>query len=295
MPRRFLASLAACALLSLGVLLPSSSAAASTDSSNTELQSFELSPLGANDWGCKPSDAHPYPVILVPGTFETMLKNWSTLSPVLKSQGYCVYSLNYGVRNHLPASGPIRESAKELADFVDRVRQATGARKVDLVGHSQGGMMPRWYLGFLGGAKYVNQLIGIAPSNHGTRGVLMPSAEGALLVDTASVICDACADQKAGSEFMQELNSIGDTVPGPVYTVITTKYDEVVTPYRSQFLAGHERQVTNLVLQDLCPLDFFEHDQTPNDPVVHRLVSHALAQQNAPADPDFQPNCGLLP
>ncbi|CAM5231106.1 Alpha/beta fold hydrolase OS=Streptomyces tendae OX=1932 GN=F3L20_09145 PE=4 SV=1 [Streptomyces tendae] len=48
------------------------------------------------------------------------------------------------------------------------MRAATGAAKVDIVGHSQGGMMPRHYLKFLGGAAEVNALIGIAPTNHGT-------------------------------------------------------------------------------------------------------------------------------
>ncbi len=45
---------------------------------------------------------------------------------------------------------------------------ATGAKKVDLVGHSQGGMMPRYYIKNLGGASKVDTLVGLAPSNHGT-------------------------------------------------------------------------------------------------------------------------------
>jgi triacylglycerol lipase len=248
-------------------------------------------PPGANDWTCKPSAAHPYPVVLVPGTFETMAKNWSLFSPVLKDQGYCVFSLNYGVVNGVPASGPVKDSAAELGDFVSSVLGATGAKQVDLVGHSQGGMMPRYYMGFLGGAKYVHQLVGIAPSNHGTQGLIAPSPAGMVLDTTAtSTLCQACGDQYAGSEFMAQLNSIGDTVPGPAYTVISTRYDEVVTPYTSQALAGSSKQVTNLVLQDYCPLDTIEHDQSPNDPNVWALVSNALLQ-DGPADPAFRPVC----
>src|SRR6476659_5307540 len=157
--------------LSIAVLavLASSLAVAPAQAAGTE-----ISPPGANDWSCKPIAEHPYPVILVPGTFESMDKNWSTLSPHLKSAGYCVFALNYGETNGVYATAPVAKSAQELAPFVDAVRSATGAKKVDLVGHSQGGMMPRYYMGFLGGAKYVHHLIGIAPSNHGTEGVIIP-------------------------------------------------------------------------------------------------------------------------
>lgn len=274
-------------VLATAALLAGSLAGASPASAGTE----DISPPGANNWSCKPSAEHPYPVILVPGTFESMLKNWSTLSPVLAEQGYCVFALNYGTTNGVDATGPVADSAAELGSFVDAVLGATGARKVDLVGHSQGGMMPRYYIGFLGGARKVNHLVGIAPSNHGTEGVLVPSGDSApVTTSDSSFLCQACADQEAGSPFLTELNSIGDTVNGPSYTVISTKYDEVVTPYTSQFLAGTARQVTNITIQDKCALDTIEHDQAPNDPVVHRLVSHALTQ-DGPADPAFQPRC----
>lgn len=262
-------------------------------------ETTEISPPGANDWSCAPSAAHPHPVVLVPGTFESMLKNWAVLSPYLKNQGFCVFALDYGVTNGVPATGPVADSAAELADFVDAVLGATGAKKVDLVGHSQGGMMPRYYIQFLGGAQRVDDLVGIAPSNHGTQGVIVPSstattstepqtAEGG---DTAdNPLCQACEDQGAGSEFMQILNGDGDTVPGPSYTVIATRYDEVVTPYTSQFLAGRDRQVTNITLQDRCPLDLIEHDQAPNDPVVHQWVLNAL-NTDGPANYAFRPTC----
>jgi triacylglycerol lipase len=254
-------------------------------------QAVEISPPGANDWSCKPSAEHPYPVILVPGTFESMEKNWSTLAPYLKSAGYCVFALNYGETNGVYATAPVAESAKELAPFVDAVRAATGAKQVDLVGHSQGGMMPRYYMGFLGGAKHVHHLVGIAPSNHGTKGLIVPPPDLVHEPDYTGLGCAACGDQQAGSAFMQKLNSIGDTVRGPSYTVISTVYDEVVIPYNSQFLNGPARQVTNITIQDKCPADVFEHDQTPNDPVVHRIVAHALGNTSGPADPAYQPSC----
>jgi triacylglycerol esterase/lipase EstA (alpha/beta hydrolase family) len=131
------------------------------------------SPPGANNWSCKPSAVHPRPVILVHGTFADMSDSWQALSPLLYDHGYCVFALNYGSYDGsgllgVDATGDIASSAVELSSFVNRVLRATGASQVDIVGHSQGGMMPRYYLKFLGGATKVHTLVGLAPSNHGT-------------------------------------------------------------------------------------------------------------------------------
>src|SRR6201989_451629 len=123
-----------------------------------------VSPPGANDWSCRPTAAHPSPVVLVHGTFEGAFDNWLGVSPQIKAAGYCVFALDYGNR----ATGDIPTPAGQPARFVDAVLAATGARKVSLVGHSQGGMMPRWYIKFDGGAAKVDDLVGLAPSNHGT-------------------------------------------------------------------------------------------------------------------------------
>ena len=135
--------------------------------------SSTASPPGANDFSCKPSKAHPLPVILVHGTFADMSDSWQALSPLLANHGYCVFALNYGSYEGsgevgIYATGDIAQSAEQLGGFVTRVLSATGASKVDLVGHSQGGMMPRYYLRFLGGATKVHTLVGLSPSNHGT-------------------------------------------------------------------------------------------------------------------------------
>src|SRR6478735_407999 len=134
-------------------------------------ESPTASPPGANNWSCKPKAPHPRPVVLVHGTFADMADSWQALSPLLANAGYCVFALNYGSYEGsgsigIDAVGNIPSSAEELGSFVARVLTATGARKVDLVGHSQGGMMPRYYLRFLGGASHVHTLVGLASSNH---------------------------------------------------------------------------------------------------------------------------------
>src|SRR3954463_16690743 len=92
-------------------------------------------PPGANDFNCRPSSAHPRPVVLVHGTFGNMTDSWQALSPLLKNNGYCVFALNYGGSsgNPLQGYGSIDTSAAQLSTFVNNVLAATGASKVDIV------------------------------------------------------------------------------------------------------------------------------------------------------------------
>ena len=255
------------------------------------------SPPGANNWSCKPSAEHPVPVILVHGTFGDMADSWQALSPLLNNNGNCVFALNYGSYDGsgslgVYATGDIATSAQQLATFVDRVLAATGAKKVDLVGHSQGGMMPRYYIKNLGGASKVDTLVGLAPSNHGTtlEGLFtlagyFPGASP--LVGTA---CPACEQQEAGSSFITALNDGSETVPSVKYTVIESDNDEVVTPYTSAFLATAPN-VTNILLQKQCPLDQGEHLSMPYDHIADADVLTALD----PADPQHPACTPVLP
>ncbi|MEV0175968.1 alpha/beta fold hydrolase [Streptomyces sp. NPDC050803] len=270
--KRVLRPLAALLLTTAVALVPATAA-----------QADDAPSSGWNNWSCKPSAAHPRPVVLVHGTFGNSVDNWLGLAPYLTKRDYCVFSLDYGQLPGVPlfhGLGPIDKSAEQLDAFVDKVLAATGAAETDLVGHSQGGMMPRYYLKFLGGAAEVNALVGIAPDNHGTNlsGLthLLPYFPGA--EDLLSTATPGLADQIAGSAFLTKLNEGGDTVPGVRYTVIATKYDQVVTPYRSQYLDGPD--VRNVLLQDLCPVDLSEHLAIG---LFDRIAFHEVANALDPA------------
>ncbi|MFE1176227.1 esterase/lipase family protein [Streptomyces sp. NPDC058773] len=238
---------------------------------------------GWNNYSCKPSAAHPRPVILVHGTLGNSVDNWLGLAPYLVARGYCVFSLDYGQLSGVPffhGLGPVDASAGQLAAYVDRVLAATGSEKADLVGHSQGGMMARVYLKFHGGAGKVNTLVGLAPDNHGTdlNGLtrLLDHFPGAKKY--ISELTPGLADQIAGSDVLNRLNEGGDTLPGVHYTVIATKCDEVVTPYRSAFLNGSD--VRNVVVQDMCAIDLSEHVAIG---LVDRVAFHETANALDPA------------
>jgi triacylglycerol lipase len=227
--------------------------------------------------GCRPPAQHPDPVALVHGTFG--LTSWTLIGPALARLGYCVFTIAYGGAGTMD----IGISAHQLGRDVDRILALTKARHVAIVGHSEGGLMPRYYIKRLGGAGKVSDLVGLAPSNHGTTNPL--ALAGAIAG------CTACGQQLAwGSTFLQRLNAGNETPPPVDYTVVETRYDQVVTPYESAFLNGTRARVTNVTLQDRCPADTVGHLDVPIDPVALQWVENALAVPG-PADPRFRPTC----
>jgi triacylglycerol esterase/lipase EstA (alpha/beta hydrolase family) len=250
-------------------------------------------PPGANDPSITVTAEHPLPIILINGTTATQGTNWGVGAPVLANAGYKVYTFNYGNITHDPnspiqATADIRQSGLELAAEVDKVLAETGAPKVILIGHSQGGgILPVYYINNLGGADKVSQLIGIAPSNHGTNvdgliGLQDLPILGPLLTATANSFGQALEQQAVGSPFQQEVYGNGDTRPGVLYTTIASTNDEVVTPYTQQALNGPN--VTNIVLQDLYPGLPAGHLGAVLSPQVWSVVLNALAS-NPQANP----------
>lgn len=255
----------------------------------------DFNPPGANDWSCRPTVRHPRPVIFVHGTFASAYTTWASAVPRAKRAGYCVFALNYGDSGDaavgaVPAVngyGDIRESAKELAAFVDRVREATGSDQVDLVGHSQGGMMPRQYLKFEGGAdpanpanNKVHTLITLGATHHGTTllGIGTLASASGITGLTAPALGRAAMQQVVGSEFLANLNEGGDTMPGVNYLVLATRFDEVSTPPKATFLkAGPGAKVTNILIQDGCFLDVSDHLSLSYSPAAIGYILHGLA------------------
>ena len=170
----------------------------------------------------------------------------------------------------------------------------TGASQVDLVGHSQGGMMPRYYINFLGGAAKVNTFVALAPSNYGTTLDGLTTLAGylgatSLINSGLNSVCAACTEQEQGSAFLANLNAT-PTVPGVKYTVIETADDEVVTPYTNAFLPA-AANVANITVNAQCPLDFSDHLEIAADPIAMADMLNALD----PASPVRVPCLTVLP
>lgn len=245
----------------------------------------DVPPPGADNWACRPGAGHPYPVVLVHGTLENQNDNWQALAPVLANDGFCVFTFTYGrtwYSGGIDAIADIYASAQQLGDFIRQVRSATGAGQVDLVGHSQGGMLPRVYMKYDGGVPYVHRLVGLAPDN------ALPGLSGWTefvnqFPDAQQVIdegCPACSQQTTPS-FFDALNAGGGTYPAVLYTVIATKDDELVTPAPAQSYLPPGPDVTNESVQDVCPADPVGHAGLPYDPDAVQMVVNALDADQA--------------
>lgn len=264
------------------------------------------SPAGANDWSCTPTVEHPRPIVLVHGTWADMATTWKTLSPALKAEGYCVYALNYGTRD--PQSGQnlldlvggntIRHSADALAEFVSRVRSASGGGQVDLVGHSQGALVAREYLKSAGGSdaarparNAVHSLVSLAGTNQGTSfninqqlGAIAEMLGIPVVRLAAATVGPSYVEQMAGSPFLRELNAGGDTRPGVRYVAVATKNDTMVTPPENAFLRpGTGGDVTNVWVQDGCASARVDHMKVTSSPRSVWIVLNAL-------DPEYGRN-----
>ncbi|PTR29075.1 triacylglycerol lipase [Rhodococcus sp. OK519] len=244
---------------------------------------------GSNDWACKPPDRHPNPVVLVHGTGGNRQDNWGTYAPLLANEGYCVFSLTYGAFDDLPwpisAVGGMKtivQSAGQLRDFVDRVLAATGAHRVDLVGHSQGTLMPTYYVKHLGGGDKVDKYVSLAPLWNGTDAFgaaqLVEGARtlgaGALIDEGIGAVCQACPQMVTGSDFLNALQADGIYASKITYTNIMTRYDELVVPHTSGFLEAPN--ATNVVVQDECSSNYGEHAAIAAEPVAAAHVLNAL-------------------
>jgi triacylglycerol lipase len=258
----------------------------------------DADPPGANNWSCKPTARHPRPVVLVHGTAGNKNTNWQTYAPLLANNGYCVFALTYGVTAGTPKGldqfgglDSIETSAQELKTFVARVRQSTGARQVDILGHSQGTLMPDYYAKFLGGAPYIHSYVSLAPLWHGTSLGAPSQLSQSMSVYSPSAAeppgCPACSEMGTGSAFMQKMRAGGVAVKGISYTNIVTTHDELVSPYTS----GIEPGMKNITVQDRCATDYTEHFEIAADPVAAGYVLNALD----PAHPRPVPCTVVLP
>ncbi|CAM5425252.1 esterase/lipase family protein [Streptomyces pilosus] len=110
-----------------------------------------------------PTEAKP-PVVLLHGFIDNrsvFLLLRRSLSQHGRQQ---IESLNYS-----PLTCDIRIAAELLGRHIEQVCERTGSRRVDVVGHSLGGLIARYYVQRLGGDTRVRTLVTLGTPHTGTR------------------------------------------------------------------------------------------------------------------------------
>jgi pimeloyl-ACP methyl ester carboxylesterase len=150
------------------------------------LSELDHSPLGSS----QPIHVKPRPVVMVHGfisSWETW-KNYLAPDGFLASmglQGFAVGDgqvpgiLNTGaITNPAGHTNTLAQNAQILGEYIDGVKQKTGAEMVDLVVHSMGGMISRYYIDRVMKDRDVAQLIMLGSPMGGSDCSVLPAALG---------------------------------------------------------------------------------------------------------------------
>ncbi|MGH2830077.1 MAG: esterase/lipase family protein [Actinomycetota bacterium] len=208
------------------------------------------------------------PVLLVHGTAGTPEEAWSwNYAENLPAAGFDVCMVRLPNR----ALSDQQDSAEYVVYAIKWMRARSGSREIDVTGHSQGGLLPRWALRWWPSLHaMVDDFVAMAAPSHGASGAdaLCPTS-----------CAPAVQQMKSGSNYLAALNS-GDETPGPIdYTSIYSMTDELVQPFTSPPLAGG----TNVMLQDVCPGRPVHHFAQVYDAVTYALAIDAFTNPG-PAD-----------
>lgn len=219
------------------------------------------------------TEATKDPVIIVAGTLagQTLASvYYQPLAARLRADGYRVSIFG------LPGSGlgDIGAISANLDAFADSVRAQTGATRVDLIGHSQGGLVSRHYVKYRGGANEVDRVISLGAPHYGAAVANLLRLLG--LGSCAGVV--ACQQMAIGSPFLAALNAGDDTIGNVRYTNLASVVDGIVQPYTTSFLANDGNN-TNVLIQQQCPFRAVGHVALPLDGTVYSGIQDALANQ----------------
>ena len=209
------------------------------------------------------------PVVVVAGLSGPAFA-YEPFAARLRADGFPVYIYE------LPGLGfgDIGASAQALGSYVNSL----GFAKVDVVGHSEGGLVSRYWIKNLGGAAKVGRYVSLGTPQYGTyvANIIAFLGLGSCLG------IPACQQMTIGSSFLNQLNA-GDDTPGAVrYTAVRTLEDELVRPVDNAELRDG---ATNVLVQSACPLRVVGHLGLVLDGTVYSIVRQALT------DAAIRPNC----
>ncbi|KAF8196712.1 alpha/beta-hydrolase [Mycena galopus ATCC 62051] len=238
----------------------------------------------ANNFSC--TSTHN-PVVMLHGLSADDEVDLNDLQYYLNSLGFCTFSQTYGAHTLVPWVGGLvsmADSAADIASFIREVQTQTGAAKVDLVGHSEGGVMSLYVpLTQDGISDIVERAVALGPAVHGAQYYGFTDlwyAGGNVTRELAAEVldllgCEACDDMATGGAVYEVfLAAEGHIVPqGVKASIIMSRDDTLVAPDVSEV---NQTGVRNLFVQDYCPDDKVGHAGLAWDTSVWGIILNEL-------------------
>ena len=205
--------------------------------------------------------ATPGPVLLVPG-YGGGTDGLEVLAQALRAQGREAVVVPLAGDGF----GDLDAQAEVLAKAAVLEQQRTGARSVDVVGYSAGGLIARLWVRDHGGGNLARRVVTLGSPHHGTD---LAGLAGDLAPDACPV---ACQQLQPDSDLLRALNAGDETPAGPVWVSIWTTDDQTVVPPSSADLEG----ALDFTVQSVCPGVTVSHGDLPRSPVVIAAVVREL-------------------
>jgi len=169
------------------------------------------------------SGKSPYPPVLLLQGFMGTRGVLQPLEKFLRAEGRDVISLDLGVFN----VADIRESATLLDEKIERLMNRFsrdhGIEKIDLVGHSMGGLIALYYIKKLGGHQRVNRVISLGTPFNGTWVSL-------LAMVPFGVVSRGLWQMLPKSNFLKDLRQHPENAHSTKLVSISAKYDAICPP-----------------------------------------------------------------
>lgn len=193
---------------------------------------------------------HENPVLLVHGIHDSAA-SMRVMGQWLRHRGWEVYDLSLAPND---GKAPLEELAGQVDTFVSTT--FLRGRKFDIVAFSMGGIVCRYYLQRMSGARRVDRFVQISSPNHGTWMASLFSQPG-------------CIQMRRRSQFLNSLNADLSELTQIQFTTIWTPLDLVILPARSSVMpVGRNVRVWVLA-----------HPLMVLQPAVFRRIEGALSQK----------------
>ncbi|PWI17558.1 lipase [Streptomyces sp. Act143] len=209
-------------------------------------------PLPSRDGPAQlPTEAKP-PVVLLHGFIDNRSVFVLLRRSLLQYGHQQIESLNYS-----PLTCDIRAAAELLGRHIEEICERTGSEQVDVVGHSLGGLIARYYVQCLGGDLRVRTLVTLGTPHSGTR--VVPLADAHPIV----------RQMRPGSDLLAEL---GRPAPGcrTHFVSFWSDFDHLMDPLETACIDHPDLMAQNIQVTGIG------HLALPVHPAVATGIRQAL-------------------